>query len=57
MTVYGVMEYINLPYHEQESYLRNPLYKEKWRAKEEKRRLEELDYKYHEYDVVEYDIK
>ena len=57
MTVYGVMEYTNLPYHEEESYLHSPLYKEKWRAEEEKRRLEELDYKYHEYDVVEYDVE
>lgn len=57
MTVYGIMVYVNLPYHEQESYLHNPLYKEKQRAKEEKEGLERLGYKYIEYEIVEYEVE
>ena len=55
MTVYGIMEYVNLPFHEEESYLHNPLYKEKQRAEEEKEGLERLGYKYTEYEIVEYE--
>lgn len=57
MTVYGIMEYTNFPYYKEESYLHNPLYKEKWRAEEEKEGLERLGYKYTEYEIVEYEVE